>query len=365
MPSYIFEVATEQGVQRHPFTLDDDRPLGPQITQVLEELRQRGVVLRGGRDDELAAYWSGRELDRAKRPAEQGMSPARPVELRMRERIVTEAAVADRSLPKGVLASVAWGYAGALVAWAVTSRWSDTGGIVATYARLDQATMLLLGGLVGAAVLAGGALRRRGSVPLAALAGFGLGAAGAVVAASAALLLPGMVSLRGFIIARVLGWAVAGGLTAVLLSLYGGAPDARRSSESLALGLLAGAVAGVVFTLPGPSDLWQALACMVFGAGVALAAEGPGLWHAAAIVEAVGTGRSPGILSLREWPVPARGAVAIGGTRLAWQTGRLALHPAAAGAMVDGRRVSEAMFVSPGPLALDGGTYRVRVLEGG
>lgn len=364
MPSYVFEVATEQGVQRHSFTLDDDRPLGPQITQVLEELRQRGVVLKGGRDDELTAYWSGQELDRTRRPAEQGMSPARPVELRMRERVVTATVSADRSLPKGVLASAAWGYAGAFIAWVISGVWTDTGGVLATYARIDQATMLLLGGLVGAAVLAGAALRRRGSVFLAALAGFGLGAAGAVIAASAALLLPGMVSLRGFIVARVLGWAVAGGLTAVLLSLYGGVPDARRSSESLALGLLSGAVAGVVFALPGPSELWQALACMLFGVGVALAAEGPGLWHAAAIVEAVPTRRSAGILSLREWPVPARGAVAIGGTRLAWHAGRLALHPAASGATVDGRRVSEAMYLSAGPLALDGGSYRVRVLEG-
>jgi hypothetical protein len=364
MPSYVFEVATEQGVQRHAFTLDDDRPLGPQITQVLEELRQRGVLLKGGRDDELAAYWSGHELDRTKRPAEQGMSPARPVELRMRERVVARTMPVDRSLPKGVLASAAWGYAGAFIAWAISGRWTDTGGILATYARLDQATMLLLGGLVGAAVLAGGALRRRGSVPLGALAGFGIGAAGAVIAASAALLLPGVVSLRGFIVARVLGWAVAGGLTALLLSLYGATPDGRRSSESLALGLLSGAVAGVVFALPGPSDLWQALACIAFGVGVALAAEGPGLWHAAAIVEAVGTGRAAGILSLREWPVPARGVVAIGGARLAWQAGRLALHPAASGATVDGRRVSEAMYLSPGPLALDGAAYRVRVLEG-
>ena len=364
MPSYVFEVATEQGVQRHSFTLDDDRPLGPQVTQVLEELRQRGVILKGGRDDELAAYWSGRELDRGKRPAEQGMSPARPVELRMRERVVAQTVPVDRSLPKGVLASAAWGYAGAFVAWAISGLWTDTGAVLATYARLDQATMLLLGGLVGAAVLAGAALRRRGSVLLGTVAGFGLGAAGAVIAASAALLLPGMVSLRGFIVARVLGWAVAGGLTAVLLSLYGAVPDARRSSESLALGLLSGAVAGVVFALPGPSELWQAAACMVFGAGVALAAEGPGLWHAAAIVEAVGARPALGILSLREWAVPAEGAVAIGDTRLAWQGGRLALHPAASGAMVDGRRVNQAMYLSPGPLALDGATYRVRVLEG-
>ena len=59
-----------------------------------------------------------------------------------------------------------------------------------------------------------------------------------------------------------------------------------------------------------------------------------------------------------------QGAVAIGDTRLAWQGGRLALHPAASGAMVDGRRVNQAMYLSPGPLALDGATYRVRVLEG-
>jgi hypothetical protein len=364
MPSYVFELTTEKGAERYPFTLDDDRPLGPQVTQVLEELRQRGVVLRGGRDDELAVRWHGRELDLALRPAEQGISPLRPVELRMRERVVADVVPADRSLPKGVLAAAAWGYAGAFVAWAISGRWTDTGGVLATYARLDQATMLLLGGLVGGAVLAGSALRRRGSVLLAALAGFGLGAAGAVIAASAALLLPGMVSLRGFIVARVLGWAVAGGLTAVLLSLYGGVPDGRRSSESLVLGLLSGAVAGVIFALPGPSDLWQALACIVFGVGVALAAEGPGLWHAAAIVEAVGTGRGGGILSLREWPVPPRGIVSIGAARLAWQSGRLALHPAPSGAMVDGRRVSEAMYLSPGPLALDGGSYRVRVLEG-
>jgi hypothetical protein len=361
MPSYVFEVATEQGVQRHSFTLDDDRPLGPQITQVLEELRQRGVVLKGSRDDELGVYWSGQELDRGRRPAEQGMSPARPVELRMRERTVTATVPSDASLPKGVLASAAWGYAGALAAWLLAGLWTDTGSVLATYARLDQATIGLLGAIVGAAVLLGAALRTRGSLVLAAVAGLGLGAAGALIAGSGALLLAGAVSLRGFVVLRVLGWSVSAGLAALLLSLYGGAPDARRTSESLALGLLAGAVAGVIFGLPGPSELWQALACLAFGAGVGVAACGPGLWHAAAIVEGAPAGRIPGILALREWPVPRRGPVTLGGVRLAWQGERLALHPAESGAMVDGRPVKQAMYLAAGPLTLDGANYRVRL----
>jgi hypothetical protein len=361
MPSYVFEVTTEKGTERHPFTLDDDRPLGPQITQVLEELRQRGIVLRGGRDDELAVRWSGRELDLAARPAEQGMSPARPVELRMRERVIVQPVVADRHLPRGVLASLVWGYAGAFAAWLLTGLRTDIGGIVSSYARLDVMTMLVLGGLVGAAVLAGGAVRRRGSVPVAALAGFLLAGAGSALVASGAALLPSVVSLRGFVIARELGWALAGGVSALLLSLYAGVPDARRASESLALGLLTGAVSGIVFALPGPSELWQAVAFLAYGAGVGVAASGPELWHAAAIVEGSGRRRAGRLLALREWPVPRHGAVGVGASRLAWQAGRVSLHPGPSGASVNGQQVAQAIYLTPGALALDGEAYRVRV----
>ncbi len=361
MPSYLFELATEKGTERYPFTLDDDRALGPQVTQVLEELRQRGVVLRGGRDDELAVRWGGRELDLALRPADQGMAPAAPVELRMRERVVSQAVVADRRVPRGVFASLVWGYAGAFLAWLLTGLRADIGGIVSSYARLDVMTMLLLGGLVGTAVLVGGALRRRGSVAVAALAGFLLSGGGAALVAAGAALLPGMVSLRGFVVARELGWALAGGVSAVLLSVYAGIPDARRSSESLVLGLLAGAVAGIVFALPGPSELWQALAFLVYGSGVGVASAGPELWHAAAIVEASGRPRVGRILALREWPVPRTGAVGLGTSRLAWQDGRLALHPGPSGASMNGQQVAQAIYLPAGPLALDGETYRIRV----
>ena len=364
MSSYVFEVATEQGMQRHSFTLDDDRALGPQITQVLEELRQRGVILRGGRDDELGVFWSGRELDLARHASEQGVSPNRPVELRMRERAPASAAPVEAGVPKGILASAVWGYAGGFVAWLISGLWTDTGGVLSTYARLDQATMGILGGLVGAAVLAGSAVRTRGSVALGAAAGFGMGAAGAVIAATGALLLSGMVSLRGFIVLRVLGWAVGGGLTALLVSIYSAGIDARRSSESLALGLLAGAIAGTIFGLPGPSELWQAVACLVWGGGVGVAASGPLLWHANAIVEGAPARRAGGILALREWPVDDRRPVALGHARFAWQGNRLALHPGAAGAEVGGKRVTQAVYLAEGPLSLDGGSYHVRVQGG-
>jgi hypothetical protein len=182
-----------------------------------------------------------------------------------------------------------------------------------------------------------------------------------VIAASGALLMSGVVSLRGFIVLRVLGWALGGGLAAFLLSTYGAGLEARRSSESLALGLLAGAVAGTIFGLPGPSELWQAVACLAWGAGVGMAACGPLLWHANAIVEAAPARRSPGILALREWPVDERRPVALGTSRLAWQGGRLALHPGATGASVGGKPVTAAMYVAEGPLALDGSNYSVRV----
>ncbi len=360
MPSYVFEVASEQGVQRHSFTLDDDRPLGPQITQVLEELRQRGVVLRGGRDDALGVFWSGRELDLSKRTAEQGVTSAHPVELRMRERVVVALPTVDTGVPKGVLATAAWGYAGGFAAWLASGVWTDTGALLSSYARLDLAMMALLGGVVGASVLAGSALRTRGSIALALGAGLILGAAGAVASAAGAVLLAGAVSLRGFVVLRVLGWSVAAALSSVLLSIQVTGLEARRSSESLAIGLLSGAVAGVVFGLPGPSELWQAVACLAWGTGVGIAACGPALWHAEAIVEAAPRRRAPGVVGLREWAVDARRPVSLGGARVAWQGGRLALHPPATGVSVSGKRVTAPLYLDGGPVSLDGSDYLIR-----
>jgi len=58
-----------------PFTLDDDRPVGGQIQHILEELRQRNLILRGGPEDVLVVRWNGREIDAARTPQALGLNP--------------------------------------------------------------------------------------------------------------------------------------------------------------------------------------------------------------------------------------------------------------------------------------------------
>jgi uncharacterized membrane protein YeaQ/YmgE (transglycosylase-associated protein family) len=361
MPSYLFDVTTEQGVERHSFTLDDDRPLGPQVTQVLEELRQRGVMLRGGHDDELAVIWEGRELSQTQRPSQLGISPTRPVQLRMRERVA--AAASDDSLPRGVLASSVLGYLGALVAWVLTGFWTDITSAISSYPRLDIATMFLLGASVGAAVLGGMALRTRGPVLLGTVAGILVGGAGAAVGAATVALLPVTGSVRGFLLLRLLGWTLSGVLTAACTGCYIRPLGWRRVGESALLGLLAGAIGGAVFALPGPSELWQGLAFLAFGAGTGLAVGGPALWGARAIVEEAPThGLVPSVVSLREWPVHEGSAIQLGQGQIACQDGQLAIYPPPAGAQIDGRSVAQPAFIGgSGRLTIDGVRYRIRV----
>jgi hypothetical protein len=366
MPSYLVEVATEQGPERFPFTLDHDRALGPQVTQVLEELRQRGVVLKGKHDDELGIFWGGRELDRARPAGELGISAARPIELRMRERVEPESMLPeDRSLPRGVLASLVVGYCAGLAAWLATGLRTDLTPLVPTYLRLDQLTLLVLGAIVGALVLAAAAARRRGSVPLALFAGLVLGAVGALIGGSMVLVGPGATSLRGFVIARVIGWGLAAAFASLLLACYGNRVTPMRLLESFALGLFGGAVAGVIFALPGPSELWQAAAFAVLGAGVGVAACGPALWRASALADLV-SARRPGILSVREWAVDEGRAAALGSASVACQQGMVALYPAPAGAALGERRITEPAFLpATAAVSVDGATYRVRQMQAG
>lgn len=361
MPSYLFEVTTEHGVERHSFTLDDDRPLGPQVTQVLEELRLRGVMLRGGHDDELAIIWDGRELGQAQRPAELGISPARPVQLRMRERDAD--ATADDSLPRGVLASAVMGYLGAFAAWMLSGAWTDTTSTITNYARLDMATMLLLGALVGGALLGGMALRTRGPLLLGTVAGVLLGGLGGTVGAAIVATLPGPGSVRGFLLVRFVGWTLSGMFAAACLGWYVRPLAWRRVGESALLGLLAGAVGGALFALPGPSELWQGLSFLAFGAGTGLAVGGPALWGARAVIEAAPSrGLVPSVVSLREWPVHEGSAVQLGEGQVACQDGQLALYPPPGGAEVDGRPIREPAFIrGSGRLTVDGVRYRIRV----
>lgn len=363
MPSYWFDVAATSGVQRVAFSIDHDRPLGPQVTQVLEELRQRGVVLQGGRDDELGVYWNGRALDLRALPTALGIAPDRPIELRMRER--EQMVAASNALPRSIVAATLLGYAAGVLAWAAVSLANLPAHFTSDYARLDQITMLLIGMIVGGVTLGGVALRTRGVVLLGVVLGIALGGVGALGGTSVALLIPAGASVRAFVLARVVSWALAGGGCTLLLTIYLRPLVVRRVVESVVIGGVGGALGGVVFVLPGPSDLWQAVAIALFGAGIAIAVCGPALWHALATVEVVASRGRVGMLTLREWPVHNDAPIELGALRVAAQAGRVALYPPPNGADVDGRAVHAAIFVEHDcRVAVAGDRFRVRLLGG-
>jgi hypothetical protein len=364
MPSYLVDVTTPHGSERLPFTIDHDRALGPQITQVIEELRQRNIVLRGGRDDELGVYWMGRELDMHQHPSALGINPGSPIELRMRE-ARAPAAAGDTSLPRGVTAAAILGYVAGAIAWIVITVLWVPGRLTTEYNHLDQITMALVGGIVGAFTLGGTALRSRGVVALGIVAGVLLGGAGSALGASLALQVAGGVSLRGFVVARVVGWGLAEGVAAVALECYQLPVTGRRWMETLAIGLIGGAACGVIFVLPGPSDLWQGLACVVFGVTLSVAVVGPSLWGAMAIVELQPIRRLvPGILGLREWAIHDNASIDVDLVKLGCQQQRVAVYPAATGATLDGHELRQPAFIEhDGVMDVAARRYRVRLLS--
>ncbi|MEZ4586582.1 MAG: hypothetical protein R2909_09310 [Gemmatimonadales bacterium] len=310
MPTYHVDFVTDRGLERVPFTLDDDRPIGPQVDHVLEELRQRGVILKGGPEDRLAVIWNGREVDPAASPAAAGLSPLYPVELKMR-RPAPRAAVRQEPparpfLPKGSYIGALAGFTGATLAWLLGSLFTDLGDVLVSYGALDLVVAGLLGASVGALVVGLAAVRRSEQAVGAAALGLALGLVGAVLGALVGLFLAGIGGLantrQGFILARLVVWGLTGGMTGALLGLAWWGRDRRRALDGLFFGLAAGVVGGLVFSLPGPTELWQ-----LVGFGLLGAALGYGLGRSN---RALGTieletvaGRSPGLLRHREWHV--------------------------------------------------------------
>jgi hypothetical protein len=323
MPTYHVDLITDRGLQRVPFTLDDDRPLGSQIYHVLEELRQRGVVLRGGPEDELGAIWNGRDLDTARTPQALRLSPLYPIELKMRRRSsqAKEQRVeppAQPFLPKGSYLGTIAGLSGAAIAWVVTTLFTDLGDVLSSYGALDITVAAVLGAGIGGATLCSAAARRSESAVMGLVAGAFLGAVGAGLGAFLGLLLAGTVGLgdsrQSFTVARLLAWGLMGALLGVSLGLWWWTRDRRRIVDGLIYGLIAGLVGGLVFSLPlGPSDLWQVIGFVVVGGGLGAALTIPGLHRGVGILELETLAeRSVGLFRHREWEIPESGATPLG-----------------------------------------------------
>ena len=329
MPVYVIEFVTSDArPQQRRFTLDDDRPLRPQVEHVLAELERAGLVLRGGPADELAVRWAGHEVDAARAPSALGITPDRPVELRMQRRrapvIVAPPpprpeAPPTRFVPRSVYASAALGAAGAWAAWTAAGALADGGegaGFLGSHAGLDGLLAILFGLLVGAAVGFGSARRTNGSV----LGGLAAGAGSGLVIA---LLWAAFIGLvvdadrdpayrTGYrtgalvIVLRLAVWTVLTAAVASTVALatarWTGARGGTHALRAGAWATLAGLVAGLFPTLPGPVELWSALGATAAGAGVGAAVAWAAARRAVGVLtlEAIGE-RGPGVVSLREW----------------------------------------------------------------
>ena len=382
MPAYNVDLVTDRGLQRVPFTLDDDRPLGPQVTQVLAELRQQGVVLKGGPDDELGVFWNGRDLDLRKAPQALGLTPLHSVELRMRRRPAiakhdqrTEPP-ARSFLPKGSYIGTVAGLSGAAVGWLLSSLFTDLGTVLSSYGALDVTVATILGGVLGASILGAAAARRTESVPLGLLLGAVLGGAGALGGCLIGLLLAGKLgwagSRQGFIVARLLVWGLMGGLTGLALGLRWVARDRMRLLDGLLYGLGGGLIGGLLFSLPGPSDLWQMLGFALIGTGLGYGLSGPGLRRTLGVLELETIGeRSTGLLRHREWEIADNAATPLGPRfQVQAATGRLKVAPTGQGggepAQLAGRPLTQpAELLNLDTLSIGDRRYRFRRLPVG
>jgi hypothetical protein len=317
MPAYAVEFTTERGLQRTQFTLDDDRPLGPQVRQILEELRGTGVVISGAAEDELSVVWGGRDLDTAQTPQSLGISPQRTIELHMKRRVrAAKVPALAPFVPKGAYAAAVSGMTGALLAWLIASTITDLSDALPTYSRLDLAVGGMLGAFAGAFIAGNDALRTRTSIPLGALFGFALGLVGGVAGGAVGAGLGGVLAPRlapsGFPVARIVAWAVLGAAVGLTLGMRWWQDDERRTADGAGYGALAGAIAGLVYSLPGPSEFWQALAFAIVGAGVGAGVCAPSLRRSVAILELERDGSARiGLTRLREWGLLSGASVAL------------------------------------------------------
>lgn len=349
MPAYLIEFETSQGPQRRRFTIDQDRVLEPQVRQILEELNQRGVVLAGGPDDELGVFWNGREVPTGQSPAQLGLAPERSLELRMRPRrreavrveVPAPEPLPPPAPPRGPYSAAVWGATGALVAWLATWLLDDLGPVTPSYQSLDVVVGALLGAGVGGFVGAGAGLRRGAGAVRSALLGALLGTAGAALGAALGVFLGELVWPRpgqgAFLARRALGWGVLAGVLGAALGAAGWRTDRRRALDAGGAGALAGIFAGVIFSLPGASDLWQAVAFAGVGAGVGWGTAGPALRRALGVLEQ----DTRGLLALREWPVGEGTVVALPEATVYCTGGICAVAPRGAAVWVGGRELRE------------------------
>ncbi len=175
-------------------------------------------------------------------------------------------------LPRTTYLGVAASLSGAAAAWLAAQLLTDLGPLVDSYRILDLLVLTLLGAGVGGFLLGFAALRQGRrvwpEVALGVVIGGLAAAAGGAIGLTLARI-PGLNGSRaGFLVARVAMWGLVGGLLGWGLGSRFARLDKGRAFDGLLFGFLGGAVAALVYSLPGPTSIWQLLAFLLLGSAV-------------------------------------------------------------------------------------------------
>jgi hypothetical protein len=365
MPAYVFDYITSDGPKREAFTLDDDQPVGVQVRRVLAELRERGVVLLGGRDDQLSIEWNGVQLNEELSVGALGVTAFRPIELRMRPRHAATIEVrpsfragAPRThfVPLGVISAALTGALGGACAWTAIAviEFAEA----PTQDRDALATLLLVGSVGLLVVLALHGLTRRIWLGL---LGIALGAP-LTAAVSVGVIDVIMGANAPFLAHRVALFASIGGLGALMLALS--APHVGTLSalgESLAFGALTGICAALIGSLES-LGVSGALAWPLLGAGMASSAVWPRLRRAYALCEQLPARRRLlATLTMRSHAVPHRGSLRLEEGARVERQGQDVLWAAPVALAIEGRPISgTGMVVNGDHVQVGRRTYRFR-----
>ena len=241
--------------------------------------------------------------------------------------------ITSGTLPRSTYLGAAAGLSGAAVGWLATQPLTDLNRAVTSYGALDLLVLAIIGAALGGAILGSAALRKGLPVGLETAAGLAIGALAALAGGVLGLWIGGVVgsSRNGFLVARLVGWAFVGALLGGALGSRFVAMDRTRPLDGLLFGLASGAVGALIFSLPGPTQIWQLLAFLLIGAAVGYATSR--IDRAAFVVWRVPSSERPHLLRHREWEVYADRAVLIEpNVTVQAASGRLNLCPAAGAA---------------------------------
>jgi hypothetical protein len=255
-------------------------------------------------------------------------------------------------MPRGILSSLLVGMSGAAASWLVIPLLTN---VTVSYARLDQLAALVLGGITAAAVVGAREYRQRRNVLVGAASGALLGGVGALAGASLLAFGHAAVGPRLFLLERMAAWLLTAVGATLGACLYAPVGRPRAMVPSALIAATGGATAGVIYSFPGASDVWQGLAMLWIGATIGLAVAGPGLWNAYGVLTLLpAKGRAWNPLLMREWPIDDGFNVGLGQARVACQLGRIALYPPAGGVVANGRNARHPRFIDSSTIIVVG-----------